>query len=79
MGYAKTMVAFRLSDRTRDNLQEATELRRRLYELEDLSWMRDRHTRTDTIEQAIDFFLTDLRTRVDLADLKGKKGARKKK
>jgi hypothetical protein len=79
MGYAKMLVSYRLSDSTRDNVQEATQLRRRVYELEDMGWMASRCNRTDIIEQAVDHFLTYLRQRVKELEAESKKGAKRKK
>jgi len=57
---AKQLTAFRLSDRTKDNLQTALELKRLDLIADNLSWQAERTSRTDIVAQAIEYYLSEL-------------------
>jgi len=60
---AKQLTAFRFSDHTKDNLQEALELERDCLLWENMEWAAVRLTRTDIVQKAIDYYLSHLLTR----------------
>jgi len=62
---AKTLVSFRLSDTTRDELQECVDLVRQRDEAEGNAWIAARRDRTDIVRMAVANLLAQLKRQAE--------------
>lgn len=74
----KTLVSYRLSDRTRDNIQSALDLYREEETAHGRQWLAYLMTRTRIIEKAIDCYLSELLRRAAAREQEEKDNPKRK-